>query len=348
GFKLLSRDFVDNFFRATENPFLGLMVGILATTLVQSSSVTTSLIVGLVAAPENPLPVVNAIPMVMGANIGTTVTNTIASLAHMGWKEEFRRAFAVATCHDFFNYLAVLILLPLELLTGVLSRGAYFLSGLLGGLGGAEYESPIKGAIKAGGVPIQTAIEAVTPSVQWTATLYILISGVLIYVALVSIVRVMRSAMRSRVEVMVTQAFENNAVVAMLVGLVATVMVQSSSITTSLLVPLAGAGILTLAQAFPITLGANVGTTVTALLAALAATDQNAAAGLTVALVHLLFNLSGILLIYPWNRLRSLPLDAARTLANVAVRSKALAIAYVLILFYGVPALFAILGHAFG
>jgi solute carrier family 34 (sodium-dependent phosphate cotransporter) len=86
GFKLLSRDLLDTFFTATENPFVGLMVGILATTLMQSSSVTTSLIVGLVAAPENPLPVANAIPMIMGANIGTTVTGTLASLAHMGWK----------------------------------------------------------------------------------------------------------------------------------------------------------------------------------------------------------------------------------------------------------------------
>ena len=348
GFKLMSQDFVDNFFTATENPFLGLMVGILATTMVQSSSVTTSLIVGLVAAPENPLPVANAIPMIMGANIGTTVTNTIAALAHMGWKEEFRRAFAVATCHDWFNYLAVLLLLPLELLTGFLSKSAHGLADLLGGLSGAEYESPIKGAIKAGGAPIQSAIEAVTPSVGWTATVYILVSGLLIYTALVLIIRVMRSSMKTRVESLVSQAFENNALIAMMVGLIATVMVQSSSITTSLLVPLAGAGVLTLAQAFPITLGANVGTTMTALVAALAATGEHAEAGLTVALAHLLFNLSGILLIYPWERLRNLPLRAAKALADIATRSKVLAISYVLILFYGIPALFAILGHAFG
>jgi sodium-dependent phosphate cotransporter len=188
----------------------------------------------------------------------------------------------------------------------------------------------------------------VAPTVQWAATIYILLSGVLIYMALLGIIRVMRSAMRTRVEALVSRAFENNAVIAMLVGVVATVMVQSSSITTSLLVPLAGAGVLTLAQAFPITLGANVGTTVTALLAALAATDENAALGLTVALVHLLFNISGILIIYPVERIRNIPLAAARGLANLAVRSKTLAIGFVLIVFYGIPALFAFLGHAFG
>ncbi|MFW6205809.1 MAG: Na/Pi symporter [Gemmatimonadota bacterium] len=348
GFKLLGRDLVQNFFTATTNPFLGLMVGILATTLVQSSSVSTALIVGLVAAPENALPLTNAIPMIMGANIGTTVTNTIASMAHMGWKEEFRRAFAVATCHDFFNYLAVLLLLPLELFTGALSRIAHALAGLLAGFSGARYESPVKGAIEAGSAPIEAVVQAVAPTQAWAAALVILLSGALIYLALVAIIRVMRSAMRARVEVLVSRAFENNAIVAMVVGVITTVMVQSSSITTSLLVPLAGAGVLTLAQAFPITLGANVGTTITALLAALAATGPNAEAGLTVALVHLVFNLTGILVIYPWERIRNIPLSAARHLADVAARSKVLAILYVLILFYGIPTLFAITGHVFG
>ena len=154
GFRALGEGVLGAFFTATENPFAGLMIGILATSLVQSSSVTTAMIVGLVAAPENPIPVANAVPMIMGANIGTTVTNTIASLAHMGRKEEFRRAFAAATAHDFFNYLAVLILLPLELFMGFLQKSATALTSVLSGVGGATYDSPIKDVIKAGGVPI--------------------------------------------------------------------------------------------------------------------------------------------------------------------------------------------------
>ena len=155
GFRSLGEGVLDSFFAATENPFVGLMIGILATTLVQSSSVTTAMIVGLVAAPENPIPVANAVPMIMGANIGTTVTNTIASLAHMGRKEEFRRAFSVATVHDFFNYMAVLVLLPLEMATGYLQRMAVALTSMLSGVGGGDYDSPIKNAIKAGGAPIE-------------------------------------------------------------------------------------------------------------------------------------------------------------------------------------------------
>lgn len=345
GFRALGEDVLDSFFAATENPFIGLMVGILATTLVQSSSVTTSMIVGLVAAPLNPIPVANAVPMIMGANIGTTVTNTLASLAHIGRKEEFRRAFSVATVHDFFNYMAVLILLPLEILTGFLRRSATTLSGVLSGLGGAEYESPIKVAIKAGGIPIEAALGALLPSERAVAVGYIIISAALIFLTLISIVRIMRSSMQARMEVLVSRALARNAWVAIVVGIIATVMVQSSSITTSLMVPLAGAGVLTLSQAFPVTLGANLGTTVTALLAALAATGQNAEAGLTISLVHLLFNLSGTILIYPFEPIRRIPMYLARTLAGVAVRSKALAVGYVVCLFYAVPVLFAVLNE---
>ncbi|MDH5804506.1 MAG: Na/Pi symporter [Gemmatimonadota bacterium] len=348
GFKALGGEMLDLFFSATENPFMGLMVGILATTLVQSSSVTTATIVGFVAAPENPLPIANAVPMIMGANIGTTVTNTIASLAHMGRKEEFRRAFAVATCHDFFNYMVVLVLLPLELMTGFLQKSAFALASAFSGVSGADYDSPIKGAIKAGGKPVTAAIEAVFGDGRLGAVMLIVASGAIIFVALLSIVSVMRSAMQSRVEGMVSRALENNAIIAIAIGIVATVMVQSSSITTSLLVPLAGAGVLTLTQAFPVTLGANIGTTVTALLAALAATDDNAHAGLTIALVHLLFNLSGTLLVYPFPKIRRIPLNWARKLADVAVESRKWALLYVVLLFYMVPALFAVLNRIFG
>jgi len=347
GFKSLGSGLLDSFFSATSNPFIGLMIGILATTIVQSSSVSTSLIVGLVAAPDNPLPVANAIPMIMGANIGTTVTNTIVSLGHIGRPEEFRRAFAVATCHDFFNFITVGILLPLELMTGYLRHGAELLAGVVTGLGGIKYESPIKGALKTAMVPIKKLVAFVTDSGQWQGVLLIAVSGVLIFVSLFLLVRVMRTAMRSRVEALVARGLEQAAIVSLLVGIVVTVMVQSSSITTSLLVPLAGAGVITLRQAFPITVGANIGTTVTALLAALAATGENAMAGVTIAIVHLLFNLSGTLLIYPLPQMRQLPLLAAERLAGVAVASRRFALLYVLGLFYGVPAIFALLNRFF-
>jgi sodium-dependent phosphate cotransporter len=325
---------------------MGLMVGILATTLVQSSSVSTALIVGLVAAPENALPIANAVPMIMGANIGTTVTNTLVSLAHMGRREEFNRAFAVATCHDFFNFMAVGLLLPLEMATGYLQKTATWLSSLVTDFGGVSYDSPIKGALKTALKPIKAGVHAVSDSERVQAILLILVSGLLIYLALLFLVRVMRGAMNSRVETILSRGLFHSPIVAIVVGISVTVMVQSSSITTSLLVPLAGAGLLTLEQAFPVTIGANIGTTVTAFLAALAVTGPNAIAGLTIALVHLLFNLTATTLIYPVKRVRDIPLNAARRLAKLAVRSKPLAFVYVIVLFYGLPALFAFLNRA--
>jgi solute carrier family 34 (sodium-dependent phosphate cotransporter) len=348
GFRALGEGVLESFFAATENPFVGLMVGILATTLVQSSSVTTSMIVGLVAAPLNPIPVANAIPMIMGANIGTTVTNTLASMAHMGRKEEFRRAFAVATVHDFFNYMAVVVLLPLEMATGFLRKTAEALSGAVSGFGGADYDSPIKTAIKAGGAPIESVLTMLLPSDRAVAVGYIVVSAVMIFLTLMSIVKVMRSSMQTQMEALVSRALAKNAWIAIAVGIIATVMVQSSSITTSLMVPLAGAGVLTLRQAFPVTLGANLGTTVTALLAAMAATDVNAQAGLTIALVHLLFNLTGTVLIYPYEPIRRIPMRLASGLADIAVESKGWAIVYVICLFYAIPVLFAVLNHVFG
>src|SRR5690606_2123410 len=118
--------FQQGLLESVSNPISGLCAGLLATVLVQSSSVSTSTIVGMVGAGT--LPVALAVPMIMGANIGTTVTSTLASLASMRRAAEFRRAFAAATVHDFFNIMAVAVLLPLELMTGFLSGSAEWLS----------------------------------------------------------------------------------------------------------------------------------------------------------------------------------------------------------------------------
>lgn len=348
GFKLLGKDLLDSFFAATSNPFVALMIGILGTTLVQSSSVTTAMIVGLVAAPENPLPIANAVPMIMGANIGTTVTNTIVSLGHMGRPEEFRRAFAVATCHDYFNFMTVAVLFPLELITGYLQSSARGLAGWLGDISGVKYDSPVKGALQAGLAPIKSLAHALFESDRAQGLLIIAISAILIFSALMLLVKVMRSAVQSRVELYITRMLGQSMLLSLVVGAAVTVMVQSSSITTSLLVPLAGAGVITLRQAFPITVGANIGTTITALLASLAASGENAQAGVIIALVHLLFNLSGTIMVLPWPPIRNLPLLAATHMAGIAVKSRRWALVYVIILFYGLPALFAFVDRMIG
>lgn len=341
GFKLLGSGALDSFFHATSNPFVGLMVGILATSIVQSSSVTTSLIVGLVAAPENALPLGNAIPMVMGANFGTTVTNTLFALAHVRHKDEFRRAFSVSTCDDFFEILCVLVILPLEIATGFLQKTATYLAESFTSVDGMEYESPLDVALEGGLAPLESLLLMLTESGGIRGIVLIGLSGVVIFGALVTLVKVLRTTMASKVESSISGALGQHPYMAMLIGLIATVAVQSSSITTSLLVPLAGAGIITLQQAFPIVLGANVGTTVTALLAALAATGPNADAGIAVAMVHSLYNLTGILIFFPVPAMRAIPLGIADWIGGVAVESTPKAILYVVLIFYGLPALVA-------
>ena len=348
GFKLLGGDLIQGFFTATEDPVVGLVVGLLATTLVQSSSVTTSMIVGLVAAPENPLPLANAVPMIMGANIGTTVTATIVSLAHMGRREEFERAFPVAICHDIFNYLSVLVLLPIEIATGFLRSTAILVASSLEGVGGFDYESPLRALLSAGFAPFTGFAESVIATDGGQAVFLIGVSGLFIFFALFLLVRVMRQLVHTRVEGIVNEVLGSSAVLAILVGIVMTIMVQSSSITTSVLVPLGAAGLLRLEQAFPITIGANIGTTVTALLAALGVAGPNALAGLEIALVHLFFNISGTLLIYPIKMIRSIPLVAARAVTRAALRSRKMTVLLVAVLFYGVPTLILLLARVLG
>ncbi len=344
GFKLLGGDLLDAFFSATSNPFTALMIGLLSTTLMQSSSVTTSMVVGLVAASENPLPLANAVPMIMGANIGTTVTNTLVSLAHAGRKDEFRRAFAVATCHDFFNYLSVLILLPLEITTGFLSKTASIIAQPLGSVGGGTFESPLTALLKSILVPLNALANTLFDTAIAQGAVIIFASGVLIFSALTLIVKVLQSALHEKAEELLEKSLGKSAFLAIFVGCLITAMVQSSSITTSLLVPMAGVGILTLERAFPVTLGANIGTTVTALMASLAVSGPNALAGVEIAVTHMLFNLAGLVLIYSIRPVRELLLGGVRHFANLAVRSKILAVVYLLLVFYGLPALAAYFG----
>ncbi|HAZ35912.1 MAG TPA: sodium dependent phosphate transporter [Acidimicrobiaceae bacterium] len=333
GFKTMGAGFVDGLFEGVSNPVAGLFVGLLATVLVQSSSVSTSVIVGLVASGV--VGADEAVPMIMGANLGTTVTNTLASLGHMRRDLEFRRAFAAATVHDFFNILAVIVFLPLELATGYLSSTAGWITEQVIGSSGAEFNSPLKAAVKMPAGWVKDLLSGVGAGGNWMGGLMILIGLVFIFLALAYITRNMRLLVADRVEAAINRTLgAGSGLVAILLGAIITVSVQSSSITTSVLVPLAASGVLTLENIYPVTLGANVGTTVTALLAALATGNP---AAVTVAVVHTLFNVSGIALFYPIRALRRIPLRLAAGLADVAAERRSTAIIYAVGVFVVVP-----------
>ncbi|HEX9682682.1 MAG TPA: Na/Pi symporter [Acidimicrobiales bacterium] len=333
GIAALGSDVQESLFGRVSNPLAGVFVGLLGTVLVQSSSVSTSTIVALVGSGL--LGVDDAVPMVMGANMGTTVTNTLASLGHLRHGPEFKRAFAAATVHDFFNVLSVAVLLPLELIFGAVSRPAEWLTDRLAGTSGATWKSPFKEWVKEPVGRIQDGLDSVGAEGNVLAILLLVVGLAFIFGALALITKNMRSLVADRVERSVNAVLgRGGGLVAMAIGIIITIAVQSSSITTSILVPLAASGVLTLRNAYPVTLGANVGTTVTALLASLATNRPEA---LTVALAHTLFNVFGIMIFYPVPALRDLPPRLAEALGGLAVRRRSLALAYALGAFVIVP-----------
>lgn len=327
-FKHMGKGFAESLIKTTANPVVGLLIGILATSIIQSSSTTTSITVGFVAGGV--LTLQGAIPIIMGANIGTTITNTIVSIGHVTRKSEFQRAFAASVVHDFFNILAVVIFFPLEIIFHPLEKSASVLSAAFVGVGGIKFLSPIKAITK----PLIDLVTSIVPYPIITMIGALL----LLFFSIIQIVKIMRSLVLTKIEIFLDKYLFKNDMTAFFLALIFTAIVQSSSITTSLIVPLAGAGVLTLRKIFPYTLGTNIGTTVTAMLAAFATLNPVA---ITVAFSHLLFNIFGIVVIYP---LKKIPIWLAESFARVTAKSKKNTIIFLIIyfVFYIIPLAFFI------
>jgi len=366
------------------NPIAALMIGILATVLLQSSSTTTSIIVSLVGAGS--IGTRQAIYMIMGANIGTSVTNTIVAMGQMGDGDQLERAFAGATVHDMFNFMAVSILLPLEVVSGYLYymtkamvSGATVKEGdswtgpikkIVGPLGkkiiianksiiksvakgGAcedfypvrceDPENPTKSTCNAGLIgcdkgtnecPAFFQPEATQGDDQVSGGVCFFLALVILVVCLIGLVSILQKMLLGMSTRIIYKATNINGYLAMLVGVGITILVQSSSITTSTLTPLVGMGVLQLEQMYPLTLGANIGTTVTAILASLVADTIDS---LQVALAHLFFNISGIILFYPIPFMRRLPINAARKLGRATRIWRGFPIVYIIVAFFIIP-----------
>lgn len=335
GFKMATGDHARELFSFASNPFAGLVVGTVATALIQSSSTVTSIIVGLVAGG---LPVEIAVPMVMGANIGTSITNTIVSLGHVREKKEFKRAFSAATVHDFFNLFSVVLFLPLEMAFGVLQKIGAWMASLFYGSGDASIKS--FNFVKAATKPLVGTFKDIAKSMgSEIGGVALIIFGVcLIFFSITLVGRLLKRLMVGKAKEIMHTALGKGPVSGIASGTVVTVLVQSSSTTTSLMVPLAGSGSFSLRQIYPFTLGANIGTCVTAVLAATAVTG-NAEAALQIAFIHLTYNVLGVLLIYGVPFLRYLPVRAAEWLGETASKNKMAALAYIAAVFFVIPGL---------
>lgn len=331
----------------TSNPLAALCVGVLVTSLVQSSSFTTSFVVTLVAAGQ--ISLATAIPVIMGANIGTSVTNILVSLAHLRRRLEFRRSLGGAIVHDLFNVLSVLVFMPLEWKFKIVSAPAERFAEWLGGAAFFTTNPKQYNLIKLLTTPVNGAADWLLGDVfGFSQTVRGLIAAALaiamLFVALFFLVKVLRGLLKGRLAGLFSRTLFSHPGISFLVGIITTAAVQSSSVTTSLVVPLVGAGVLKIRQIYPYTLGANIGTTVTALLAGLAVAAsasgagpevQTAAAfGLAVAFGHLLFNIYGTIVFWP---LQWIPISLAKGYAKLASRRRVLAAVYIIVIFFVLP-----------
>jgi len=372
-----------------KNPIVGLMIGVLVTVLVQSSSTSTSIIVGLVSAGA---PVKTAIPMIMGANIGTSVTNIIVALTQASDREQFRKAFACANVHDMFNWLSAFILLITECLTGYLETLTGKLVENVGVANVTDMKSPdflkaltkpvtkiliqldkkvLKGwaqnapeyenattILKTGchehteGSPsckylfAHLGPEGVNIGETYIGLMLLAISLCMLCGCLIGMVKILNSLLGERVKNVIENVINADIPIrglgwltgylAMVLGAIMTILVQSSSVFTSTLTPLAGAGLVSLERAYPLTLGSNLGTTTTSILASFAAGGDNLRAALQISLVHLFFNLTGILMFYPvpWMRW---PISIARVLGNTTAQYRWFAVLYLAFMFFIFP-----------
>ena len=333
-----STDWIQTAMAQGDNPLVALLASVLVTSIVQSSSFTTSLIITLVAVGD--LKMGTAVFAVMGANIGTSITGLIVSLGSIRIKRQFRRSYTTALMHAIPNLMTVLILFPIEWVTralpgsggnGVLTRVSMWITELMGLEPGAKPTSPIK-------VITKPLVEFVQSVAGWltenAATLGIIVAVVgllVLFTALIGLVASLKGALLQRLEGLFSKVVFRNDFFAWLSGICSTVAVQSSSVTTSLMVPIAGAGIVKLRRVFPFMLGCNIGTTVTGVLAA---TANPTAGAVTVAVSHVLFNFFDNALWYP---ARKFPIRLSKWYSGLAVRNRKYAFFFLIGIFVVIP-----------
>ncbi len=343
------KSFAEGLIYTTSNPFVALFIGMLATAIVQSSSTTTSMIVTMVATltlvlQENlgagvidqaafdvgiSTTLSGAVFLIMGANIGTSVTSSILAFGHIGNKKQYRKAVASATVHDFFNLMVVSFLFPLEYFFKVLTKTASMLAELFYVGGGESINTKQFGLMTYTVKPVAKFIQGLIDNPM----VLLAVSLVMLFIALRGLTKVLESYVKGKAEGKLNKVFFKSPLRALSWGVLMTVAVQSSSVTTSLVVPLVASGKAALKKVFPFLMGANIGTTVTALLASLSGNYY----ALVIAFVHVLFNVVGVTMFFPIKSIREIPIKLAKGLGNAAYVRRWVGIAYVVGTFFVLP-----------
>jgi sodium-dependent phosphate cotransporter len=189
--------------------------------------------------------------------------------------------------------------------------------------------------------PIVNLIMWATSLIQgiWQGVFLIILGIGLILFVVHSIGKILKRLMTGRALEIMNTAVGRGPVSGIGAGTIITVLVQSSSTTTSLIVPMAGSGVMKMKQVYPFVLGGNIGTTVTALLAATAITGATAVLAFQIALLHFLFNIFAILLIFSIPLLRNIPPTIAETMADMTQKRAWFVGAYIVSVFFFLPLL---------
>ena len=241
-------------------------------------------------------------------------------------------------CTTSFNLLSILIFLPLELAFGILEKLSGALTHVVENIGSVDASG--KGIVKIVVGSGTRFVESLTSGLPdlWAGSVLIVAGIALILLSITFLGNALKAGVRRQGPRDSCQAAVGKGpVTGIFSGTLVTVLVQSSSTTTSIIVPLAGSGVIGIRHVYPFTLGANIGTTVTALLAATAITGATHVVAHQIAIAHFIYNLLGVIVIYgiPW--LRGIPIAGAEWIARLGSERKGLAIAYILSVFFGVP-----------
>ncbi|MCU0419005.1 MAG: Na/Pi symporter [Cyclobacteriaceae bacterium] len=317
---------VETIILATSNPFTGLFIGLLITAIIQSSSATTAMTVALVASGNIALE--GAVPIIMGANVGTSITSTLVSLGFIQKKKEFRRAVAAGTYHDFFNILTVILLFPLEYYYK-------FLSGLAQWIASSFFDQPLAhrgGGFQMIGFGFGGLVEGLVKFVNNGFVLAILAIG-LLYGSILFFRRAISNQLGIGTQERFKKFFFRNTIKSFGWGLLITAFIRSSTVTTSLVVPLVAKKVVRLKDAVPFILGANIGTTITAFIAAM----FNSNAAISIAVAHFLFNFIGVVVFFGLPVVREVPVRLARKLGDLTLRYRLTVFLYVLVTFFFIP-----------
>ncbi|MFK7969701.1 MAG: Na/Pi symporter [Bacteroidia bacterium] len=334
-FALMGEARAEALIQVGENPFTALFLGILATAIVQSSSVTTTLIVSIVAAGR--LELSDAVPMIMGANIGTSVTSTIIALGFIGNRTEYQKAISGATLHDLFNIITAIMLMAIELSFGLLTKASETMAGFITPRIGEEVDSMFFFV----GDAARWIIHSVNgiPKIPF----FILFLGIVgVFGSLHLLSYLLKRVVIGRIQENLDRFIFGSSFRSLFAGFISTAAVQSSSVTTSLIVPLVATSKVSLPRAFPFLMGANIGTTTTTLLAAIfvgASSPALASAGLAIAFAHVFFNLFGVFVLFPFERIRLIPIYMARQLGMLTRYGRIYGVLYVMTLFFLIPML---------